>query len=698
MNTTNVDNTPVSLLEAMAAVLCVISTDVGGIPYLVEDRRHALLSLLANPARLASAIAEVLDDESLAGGMSVNGRALVEPFDWSGNSAPVARFIHRGCVMRVLYFYQYFTTPRGCWSTRVYEFARRSVERGARLTVVTSVDDKSDLRTDRFLYRREIDGIDVRIINVTLSNKHNVAMRLLTFFAYAVMASWYALTLPADVVVSSSGPMSVAFPGLVAHYLRPRLRLFEVRDLWPEGAISLGLLRYPCAGLPCAPDGEGLLPLGGPCGRAFGRNCRLDRAPPRDAQCGRSAERVRQLHDWRRACLRCPPAVGQGQEDRALRRDYGADQRMRADSRHGAHPRGAAGGRHRGRDDRRGQGAAGVGGPGPGTRVEEHPLSGTDAEGDHDSMARALALQHSPVRNLEVLGTCSPNKLFDSFAAGTPMIQNTEGWIKDLIERENCGVNVPPDDAGALAEAVLRLARDPEERSRILGRWCCAWRANSSIGICWRRGCIRSLTSARQSSLRRCLVTGASGFFGQYVARVLASAGSEVTVYGRRAVTGYRFLQADLVAAAPAAVAGFDAVYHAAGLAHVVPRSEAERQAFYQVNREGTRRLLEAIDRGGEPPETFLLISTVAVYGVNEGVLLDEGTQCWAADPYGESKRQAEDMLLEWASRRGVRSTVIRLPLVVGAGAPGNLRSMVEAIRRGRYRDIGGAGAHDAVW
>ena len=165
------------------------------------------------------------------------------------------------------------------------------------------------------------------------------------------------------------------------------------------------------------------------------------------------------------------------------------------------------------------------------------------------------------------------------------------------------------------------------------------------------------------SSLRRCLVTGASGFFGQYVACVLASAGFEVTVYGRRAVTGYRFLQADLGAAAPAAVAGFDAVYHAAGLAHVVPRSEAERQAFYQVNREGTRRLLEAIDRGGEPPETFLLISTVAVYGVNEGVLLDEGTERRAADPYGESKRQARH-----AARMGKppRRTSYRHPATTG--------------------------------
>jgi nucleoside-diphosphate-sugar epimerase len=199
------------------------------------------------------------------------------------------------------------------------------------------------------------------------------------------------------------------------------------------------------------------------------------------------------------------------------------------------------------------------------------------------------------------------------------------------------------------------------------------------------------------SGSRRYLVTGASGFFGAYVTRALAGAGCEVTVCGRRPVSAYRFVPADLSAAAPEGLGVFDDVYHVAGLAHLVPRTTAERESFYQVNREGTRRLLDALDASGRPPARFLLVSTVAVYGAAEGVLLDERAERRAADPYGQSKRQAEDLVMEWADRRGVRATIIRLPLVAGPGAPGNLRSMVNAIRSGRYRDIGGGRARRSV-
>jgi glycosyltransferase involved in cell wall biosynthesis len=369
--------------------------------------------------------------------------------------------------MRVLYFYQYFTTPRGCWSTRVYEFARRSVERGAKVTVVTSVYDKSDLRTDRFLDRREIDGIDVRIINVTLSNKHNVAMRLLTFLAYAVVASWYALTLPADVVVSSSGPISVAFPGLVAHYLRRRPFVFEVRDLWPEGAISLGLLRNPVL---------------------------VFLARLMEKVCYRSAAHVVALSDgiadWiqRRHGMRNVVVVPNASDNYMIGVEHADDVLPPwARDKHIVLYAGTMGlinvcalivDMARILEERQ---AADIAVVMIGEGKERPEL---------EAQARALGLKNIHfmgqmpkeimirwlerslcsillVRNLEVLGTCSPNKLFDSFAAGTPMIQNTEGWIKDLIDRENCGVNVPPDDPGALAAAVLRLARDPEERSRI---------------------------------------------------------------------------------------------------------------------------------------------------------------------------------------------------------------------------------------
>src|SRR5436190_1062342 len=108
--------------------------------------------------------------------------------------------------MKVLYFYQYFTTPKGSWGTRAYEFARRWVRAGDSVTIVTSVYDKSDLKPRGIIDRFEIDGIDVRVINVRLSNKHTKAIRIFTFALYALIACWYALILRADVVLASSGP------------------------------------------------------------------------------------------------------------------------------------------------------------------------------------------------------------------------------------------------------------------------------------------------------------------------------------------------------------------------------------------------------------------------------------------------------------------------------------------------------------
>src|SRR5262249_14227935 len=103
--------------------------------------------------------------------------------------------------------------------------------------------DKSDLEPTGFVTRTQIEGARIIAINLRLSNKHGVARRLWTFTLYSLLSSWYALTLPADVVVASSGPISIGVPGLIARWLRGKPLIFEVRDLWPEGAIQLGLLR-----------------------------------------------------------------------------------------------------------------------------------------------------------------------------------------------------------------------------------------------------------------------------------------------------------------------------------------------------------------------------------------------------------------------------------------------------------------------
>jgi glycosyltransferase involved in cell wall biosynthesis len=82
LNTSNVDNTPISVLEAMANGLCVVSTGVGGVPYLLEDKHDALLVPPDNSEAMADAVRRILTEEGLAKRLSQNGRKKVEQFDW----------------------------------------------------------------------------------------------------------------------------------------------------------------------------------------------------------------------------------------------------------------------------------------------------------------------------------------------------------------------------------------------------------------------------------------------------------------------------------------------------------------------------------------------------------------------------------------------------------------------------------------
>ncbi len=82
INTTFVDNTPISVMEAMALGLPVISTNVGGIPYLLDDKNDAILVESNDVKQMVDSIVNIIENPSLGINLTLKARKKVEQFDW----------------------------------------------------------------------------------------------------------------------------------------------------------------------------------------------------------------------------------------------------------------------------------------------------------------------------------------------------------------------------------------------------------------------------------------------------------------------------------------------------------------------------------------------------------------------------------------------------------------------------------------
>jgi nucleoside-diphosphate-sugar epimerase len=186
------------------------------------------------------------------------------------------------------------------------------------------------------------------------------------------------------------------------------------------------------------------------------------------------------------------------------------------------------------------------------------------------------------------------------------------------------------------------------------------------------------------------LLTGSSGFLGDVLLKYLSRDYIVRTIGKNREST----FNVDLCH--PFELNdSFDCIIHSAGKAHLVPRSHDDINTFWNVNVCGTRNLLKALETN--PPNRFVFISSVAVYGNYKGELLNEQNPLNACDPYGQSKIQAEAEVTEWCHRHRVICTILRLPLVFGQNPKGNLKAMWQGIRKGYYFNIAGGKARKSI-
>lgn len=185
---------------------------------------------------------------------------------------------------------------------------------------------------------------------------------------------------------------------------------------------------------------------------------------------------------------------------------------------------------------------------------------------------------------------------------------------------------------------------------------------------------------------RRILVTGGGGYIGGRLVKSLSELGAEVRVLQRNRrdlLPGVQAVIGDVRDSQimQAALHGADVVFHLAGIAHrhQEPRFNHEQ---YDVTVGGAIALMQGIAE--RAPERLVFVSSVAVYGEPGAAVLDEFSPCSPTTAYGGAKLLAERLLLSWSLDRGVKTTVLRPPLVYGPGAKGNLERLLRLLVKTR--------------
>ncbi len=186
----------------------------------------------------------------------------------------------------------------------------------------------------------------------------------------------------------------------------------------------------------------------------------------------------------------------------------------------------------------------------------------------------------------------------------------------------------------------------------------------------------------------RALVTGASGFVGGYLIRALRDTGHEVTACSRSQVeqAGVAYVTSPafgLETDWTPQLAGIEAVVHLAGIAAVDQQGHSEKleAAYRQVNVDAIRALAKQAARAGI--KHFVFMSSLHAVAAESDELITDKTPPHPVSAYGRSKFAAEQALQEELAGSTCDWTILRPPLVYGAGGKANFGLLLKLVRTG---------------
>ncbi len=374
--------------------------------------------------------------------------------------------------MRILLLTDNFVPETNSPALRAYEHTRAWTTQGARVTVITTIPNFPTGRPlppyrNRLYQKETIDGIEIIRVWSLLAPNRGVFWRSLDFLSFAVSGFLAGLFRRTDVILATSPQLLTAAAGCCLAIAKRRPWVFEVRDLWPDSIVAIGLMR------------ENLFV------RALRRL---------EAGLYRRASRIVAVSDGIRERLiaRHVPAekigvVPNGVDlGRAAAATGGADERKRLGL-EGHFVLGYVG------THGMAQGLEVVLGAAQALRDSNvHFLLVGDGARRDALMARARAMQLNnvtfiglvplekaaaylcacdavliPLRRTTQIEITLPGKIFEAAAMGKPLIVSAEGASADLVRRYGAGLVALPEDSAALANAIRRLIAEPELRKQL---------------------------------------------------------------------------------------------------------------------------------------------------------------------------------------------------------------------------------------
>lgn len=369
--------------------------------------------------------------------------------------------------MKILYVHQYFKTPAEPGGTRSYWIAQEMIKRGHQVVMVTSTNTRRPNQGVEI-----VDGIEVHYMKNEYSNYMSIPQKIFSFLKFIGLAIKESKRQKGiDLVFATSTPLTIGYIALQLKRSKGWKYIFEVRDLWPEFPIQMGAIKNKVTikvlkwlEKKIYEEAEHIIALSP--GMKDGV-----------VATGISSEKCTMIPNMSK-----PDEFYPHQPSKEIAHKFG----INMDNFNIVHfgSMGKANGLSYIIETAKSLSDKGVENidfifMGDGAtcpilkkQVEDLGLKNVKFLGSHPmkivvEVVNCCDVSITSFLDLPILYTNSPNKLFDSLSAGKPIIVNSAGWTKDLVEKDDCGFYVDPQNPQDFVDKILKYYQDKE----LLQKW-----------------------------------------------------------------------------------------------------------------------------------------------------------------------------------------------------------------------------------